>query len=235
MSVHASSSVFQQPLARSAAVLDVAIVTAGFLTTWVAASYSGLSAGGAVAVLVGLIAATWRIKARGDSWSSIGVRRPVSLKRLPLDVLALYALTIAGNLIVVQLLATLLGWSGLGLEAYSALRGDLTAYLRILAIAWTTAAFGEELLFRGFLLTRLEHIFQGVRGGTAAAIILQAFLFGIAHAYLGARGVAIATLVGLIYAAWYLKRGRNLWPLFLAHGLTDTISLTAIYAGAIPT
>jgi uncharacterized protein len=54
-----------------------------------------------------------------------------------------------------------------------------------------------------------------------------------AHAYLGAKGVATATLVGLIYGAWYVMRGRNLWPLIIAHGLTDMVSLLAIYAGVL--
>ncbi len=63
---------------------------------------------------------------------------------------------------------------------------------------------------------------------------LQAAIFGAAHSYLGARGIATATLVGVVFGSWFVLRGRNLWPLILAHGLTDTITLFAIYAGVMP-
>lgn len=222
-------------MTRNEALLDIALVALCFFAVWTAVSLLEIATGGAVAVIAGVIAATWRLRARGDSWRDVGVRKPEKPMRLPLDVIALYALTIAGNAIIVQLLANWFGWPGLGLEAYASLRGDLVAFLTILAIAWTTAAFGEELLFRGFLLTRLQLALPEKHGGTVLAIAFQAFLFGIAHAYLGPRGVATAMLVGVIYATWYVRRGRNLWPLFIAHGLTDTVSLTAIYSGLLPT
>lgn len=67
--------------------------------------------------------------------------------------------------------------------------------------------------------------------GLGAAVAIQAVLFGVAHAYLGFRGILTAGCVGLIYGALYLCNGRNLAPLVLAHGLTDSLSLLAIYLG----
>ena len=50
----------------------------------------------------------------------------------------------------------------------------------------------------------------------------------------GLRGAATATMVGLVFGIGFCLNGRSLIPLMIAHGLTDTISLVAIYAGAHP-
>jgi membrane protease YdiL (CAAX protease family) len=63
------------------------------------------------------------------------------------------------------------------------------------------------------------------------AALCQALLFGLAHAYLGPRGVLNASAIGLVSAGVFLADGRNLWPLIVAHGLVDTVGLTLIRFG----
>jgi membrane protease YdiL (CAAX protease family) len=46
--------------------------------------------------------------------------------------------------------------------------------------------------------------------------------------------MATAALVGLVYGTWFVLRGRNLWPLIIAHGVTDTLSMIAVYMKAMP-
>jgi hypothetical protein len=41
-------------------------------------------------------------------------------------------------------------------------------------------------------------------------------------------------LYGLVYGALVRRSSGNLWAAVLAHGLLDTVGLTAIYAGALP-
>jgi hypothetical protein len=100
-----------------------------------------------------------------------------------------------------------------------------------LLLVWASAAFGEELVFRGFLLTRLEILLGSGLTATATAVTGQALLFGVAHWYLGLRGVSTAALIGLAYGVVYVCNARNLAPLIVAHGLTDSLSLIAIYSG----
>jgi hypothetical protein len=100
-----------------------------------------------------------------------------------------------------------------------------------LFLVWVQAAFGEELVFRGFLLTRLELLFGGGLSAIATAVVGQALLFGVGHWYLGPRGVTTAGIAGLILGVVYLCDGRNLVPLIGAHGLADSLSLIAIYTG----
>jgi membrane protease YdiL (CAAX protease family) len=113
-----------------------------------------------------------------------------------------------------------------------AIVGDVVAYvLFIVLVVWGSAAFGEELFARGFVLDRMRILFGGERAPVIAAMIGQAALFGLLHAQQGPTGILITFYVGLVFAgAWYFS-GRNLWPPILAHGLIDTISLTLMFSG----
>ena len=127
-----------------------------------------------------------------------------------------------------------LGQPGLDIAAYSRIQGNPVELAKILTIVWTTAAIGEELLFRGFLQDRIHAVLGPGRRSAVAVVLLQAVIFGVAHSYLGLRGILTAMLVGVIFGTWFLLRGRNLWSLILAHGLIDTITMTALYAGVVP-
>jgi membrane protease YdiL (CAAX protease family) len=62
-------------------------------------------------------------------------------------------------------------------------------------------------------------------------MIVVAVLFGLAHWYKGPAGVLDSTVSGLILGGFYLLSGRNLWVTILAHGLSDTYALTALFLG----
>lgn len=108
-------------------------------------------------------------------------------------------------------------------------RGRLSGYLLMLTVAWTSAAFGEELLFRGFALDRLHVALGGGRGAAALAVALQALLFGLGHAYQGLGGVVLTGVIGLGLGAIVRAARGNLWIAILAHGLIDTLGLTALF------
>jgi len=119
------------------------------------------------------------------------------------------------------------GWTALSFGARRALGPDPAGSVRALLPhgpveggLWValslTAGFAEELVFRGYLLTEL----RAMTRSRAAGVVLQATVFGLAHAYEGARAVATIVLFGLVYGVVAL-RTRNLRPLMLAHALTD--------------
>jgi membrane protease YdiL (CAAX protease family) len=118
------------------------------------------------------------------------------------------------------------------LEVFAGLQGNTTRYLVMLVpVAWGAAALGEELIYRGFLFSRLTQLFAGRCYGTGLALIGQAALFSMGHTYLGPRGMLNAGILGLIAGAAYVANGRNLWPLIVAHGLVDTVGITVLYLG----
>jgi len=95
---------------------------------------------------------------------------------------------------------------------------------------WISAAFGEELLVRGFLLNRFANMLGDTRLSWFFAVILSSFVFGLGHFYQGMTGVIITSSVGIVYAIMYLLAGKNLWVTILAHGILDTIGFVSIYA-----
>jgi uncharacterized protein len=110
------------------------------------------------------------------------------------------------------------------------IKGNLPALLMMLAVSWTTAAFGEEIVFRGFLLNRAAGLDVAVQDWVLIVILGQAVLFGLAHAYQGLGGVILTGALGLALGILTYVAQGNLWPAILVHGLINTVSLTAIYA-----
>ena len=84
------------------------------------------------------------------------------------------------------------------------------------------AGVGEELLFRGWLLSGLQH--AGWFGpGPWPAAIASAVAFGICH-WLSATYAVLAMLVGLYLGAVFIWSGGLLAPI-IAHALYDFIAL----------
>ena len=107
---------------------------------------------------------------------------------------------------------------------------DLRQAIVALAIVWTLAAFGEEIGYRAYLMTRFGEMAGGGRIGKAVSLIAVSLLFGFGHFYKGPAGVVESTVSGLLLGAVYLVTGI-LWAPILAHGLSDTFAVTALYYG----
>ena len=213
-------------------LVDILYVTAAFVGSAAALEALDVSLAGAAAVVIAVAVATWRLRVAGTRWADLGLRLPPSWLRAGLWALAAYILVIAANALIVIPLARHLSWPPTDVAKLGDLAGNLPLLVRWLAVAWTTAAFGEELLFRGFLQTRLGAVLGGRTPGIVAAILVQAALFGLGHLGFGIRGAVTAAVVAVIYGTIRAVNGGNLWPLIIAHGVTDSVSLVALYFGA---
>lgn len=215
---------------------DLLITAASFVLVHTLVTTLGMAWPGQAAVLAALAVATWRLRLARSGWVDLGLRRGMSLPRVLAWAVAAYLCAMLANIAIVIPLGRLLDWPPLAVGALGELEGQPLRLAALLVIAWTTAAFGEEMLFRGFLMTRLERLLGAHRAAIAGAVVLQGLIFGVGHFYLGVRGAATAAVVGIVYGAFYYRCGRNLWPIIVAHGLTDTISLLVLYRGiAVPT
>lgn len=86
-----------------------------------------------------------------------------------------------------------------------------------------TAGITEELIFRGYLLPRLELLFKN----KIPAIIISSVLFGLLHIGYGTLLNVIGPIViGLVFAIQYEKY-RNIKILIVCHFLWDLLLLTA--------
>ncbi len=112
--------------------------------------------------------------------------------------------------------------------------GNVHFLLISLAVAWTLAAFGEEFVYRGYLLTRVAQALGDGSRAWLGALALTSILFGVGHGYQGLSGMISAGLGGLVFGALYLATGRNLWVSVIAHGTTDTVGFLLLYLGKYP-
>jgi hypothetical protein len=218
--------------ARAALGVDILVVAVGLVLSSYVLRQLRVTHGGSITVVICVLLATWRLDAAGESWQLLGLARPRSWGKVLLWVPVLYGLVFLCSALLVPWLARVFGWPPTDYRVLGPIERNLALLATLLAIAWTTAAFGEELLFRAFLLSRLERLFGGGKWAVIAGVLLQATFFGVGHAYLGIRGAMSAGLIGGIFGTLFVISGRNLWPLILAHGLTDTVSLVALYFGA---
>jgi hypothetical protein len=102
------------------------------------------------------------------------------------------------------------------------------------ALAWTLAAFGEEMFWRGYLMNRVADVFGRCRGALVASLLVVSVAFGFAHEYQGLAGWIEESLAGLALGLIYLRTGRNLSVPIIAHGVSDTIDMVLIFLGKIP-
>jgi membrane protease YdiL (CAAX protease family) len=179
-------------------------------------------------LVVLLVIASQSIWLRDLDWAALGLRRNASLGRTFLIALASALLILSANRFVILPIAQRFTGIPLDLSALGE-PGDTWALAARMLQAWTLAAFGEEMLFRGYLLHRLTDLLGGGRIGWAAAVVFGGGAFGIAHTYQGLTGVIATGFIGCTLGLLYVVSSRNLWPVILCHALVDTIALSAIH------
>jgi uncharacterized protein len=120
------------------------------------------------------------------------------------------------------------------LDTFRALHGNIKWTLLAIVGAWTLAAFGEEMVYRGYLMNRVADLFNRRRGAWIISLFVVHFGFGLAHAYQGMTGVIDEGLQGLLLGIIYLQNNRNLAVPIVAHGVTDTIDFLLMFFGKYP-
>ena len=175
--------------------------------------------------------AIWLIlKRTGGTWADVGLRRPGSWPRtIGLGV----ALGVALQMVATYGLAPLLEVLGAqhDMSQYGGFIGNKKMLATYMTVSWTTAGFGEELIWRGFIMTRFAKLLNDSRGARVTAVLVTAVLFGLIHFQQGALGIIATGFVGLVFGAVFFASGRNLWLVFIAHGIMDTIAFTYLYNG----
>lgn len=193
---------------------------------------------GPISLVLTLGVALWRLRARGIDWPAIGLSRPQSIGRLiAFTLVALVVTIVAGE--IARMAAEV--WIGLpdtttqDMDAryqsrFSGVSGNPQQFALWLALAWIIGGFTEELLFRGVLFSRLESLFLGMPLAALLAGTGQAILFGQQHYYYqGYAGWVATGIIALISSLLFLLFRRNLWPLILSHGLSNSIGLTMLF------
>lgn len=188
---------------------------------------------GQAGVVLALLVATWFLRRSGQRWRDMGLHgRDPWGKTVAAAIGAWFAILIVINL-VVPVIAIPLDMAPQDTGFFSGLRGNWIRFFALTGLVWGTGVFPEEMLARGFLTHRLAEIIPSERWRWRVAIVGQALLFGAGNAYQGAVAFLSTTLVGLVLGLTYLAVGRSLWPVILAHGITQTVNLLAVTMGTL--
>lgn len=221
---------------RREALVDIVIVTGvsigGFAVETALADHLpwGAEARGVVAVLAGAVAAVACTLRRHGRLGPLGLVRPRRWWTVPVWVVGIFATFVIAQGLLSLALQAVAELPEPDLSRYDFIRGNPSAALLMMLLLPLTAAIPEEILYRGFLLGRVEVLAGNGRWATAAAILGQALVFGSVHFQWGIGGVVFATVMGLVWGLAYVACGRNLWIVILAHSLAHVALVLQIYS-----
>lgn len=134
------------------------------------------------------------------------------------------------QLVFFPLLSSVIPLEPANLQDFNTIRHNTGMYIFVLSMGWITGGIYEEIVFHGFIFSRLEKILPR-NCATAVAVGITALLFAAYHVQLGTSGMLNALAAGLGYHLLMLRYKRNGWYAFFAHGVFDTIGITCIYLG----
>jgi membrane protease YdiL (CAAX protease family) len=171
------------------------------------------------------------VRLRDGGWSAMGFTRPATWRRILLIALVAAGVRILLGQFVIEPVTGFFWPPPSAPQLANEISGNVKIALLALLIVWTFAAFGEEIAYRGYLLTRAADI--GGRSTTAywLGIVFVSILFGYGHFYKGPSGIIDSGIAGLILGAAYMLAGRNLWACILTHGFIDTFGVIDAFFG----
>lgn len=181
-----------------------------------------------------LVLAWASLRLRGLRWKDVGLARPRDWGRvLAAGVAAGVGIELLELLVTQPLLVRVIGKMP-DLSDLQALRGNAKVFLLFLLLTWTLAAFGEEMVYRGYLISRVAGLGNKSRTAWIVSLVLISALFGFGHLDQGITGQIENGIDGLLLGLLYLACGRNLWAPIIAHGITDTVDIALMYLGKYP-
>jgi membrane protease YdiL (CAAX protease family) len=171
------------------------------------------------------------IRFRDGGWKTVGLNKPDSWRKTILWGLLAGILIIAAGQFADFVGAKIWHQAAKGSSVIEEAKTTWRAALLRLVLVWTFAAFGEEMVYRGYLLTRAADVGNRSRLAYWMALLASSVLFGYGHYYKGPPGILQSIASGLILGGAYLLFKRNLWVSVIAHGFADTIAIAAILLG----
>ncbi|MFZ9857622.1 MAG: CPBP family intramembrane glutamic endopeptidase [Roseiflexaceae bacterium] len=110
--------------------------------------------------------------------------------------------------------------------SYPLQAGDISGQLLFGLAAAVIAPLGEEIVFRGYWLQRLQ-----MWWGSTVAIIVSSLLFAVAHSWSATEGawVLVAqTLAMGVILAWLRMSSGSIWPAVFAHAANNALAISVL-------
>jgi membrane protease YdiL (CAAX protease family) len=207
------------------------VILSGGILNWLIYQFFPDYSGPITATLL-FIVCTVLIKKSNGKWAEYGFLKPNKPVSLLWKAPMVMILTIVTGVLASKGFSWVFESNALAQTRFEGLEGNLPLFLLWVVIGWVVGGFFEEMIFRGFLLNNFEKLFGKNRNAITLAILSQAFIFGLAHFYnRGIVGGLTIFVVAIVLGILYIKFGRNLWPLIIAHGIIDTLSFLEDFLG----
>lgn len=174
------------------------------------------------------------LKLRGESLGDFGFsfkkfNLNFALKTFLQSILVLILAT-AGFIIGSIIMANITGIpENADMGGYNYLKGNLGMLLVSLGGVYIVSSFGEEVIYRAFLITRLGQLGLTGKKGKLIAVILSSIVFGLAHYSWGPMGIVQTGFMGLALGLCYIYLKKRIWVLIIAHAYMDTILMLQLY------
>src|SRR5580704_14329317 len=176
-----------------------------------------------------LLLAWVSMRLRGVRWRDVGFARYRNWRLTQIFGIVAGAVAETFQLLVTQPLLARLTGKQPDLADFRILSGNVKWTLIALAFTWTLAAFGEELVWRGYLMNRVAGLGQRTRLAWVCSLLVVNAVFGLAHSNQGVTGIIEEGIAGVLLGLMYLGTGRNLAVPIVAHGVQDTIDMILIF------
>ena len=185
-------------------------------------------------MLAGAVTAIILTRVRGDSMAELGFTRPRRWTTVPFWALGIFFIFVLAQSAVPLMVAPLFDLPQPDMSRYDFIRGNLPAAIAMALMLPLTAAIPEEIVYRGFLIERLEHLFGNMPGSVILAVIVQSLVFGSVHFQWGLGGIIVTAIMGAVWGFAFLLCGRNLWIVIIAHSAAHVAMIMQLYLSAPP-
>jgi membrane protease YdiL (CAAX protease family) len=211
---------------RIRAFVDIAILGLVFWGVW-SLRFAGVENIGLWSILAAVGAGAVLMAMRKESWRDVGFRAGGNVRFVLSRAAEISILTLVTGFAIIGL-ATALGYPPSQSIVLAQQPETFPGFLLDIVFGvWIGAAIGEELFFRGLLLTKFTILFGCGRLALVLAVLAQAIWFGAGHVSQGISGMIMAGAIGAVLGTYFVTRGRRaLIPLMIAHGFIDTVSQT---------
>ena len=167
------------------------------------------------------------LKGSKYDWGRFGIGQKITGKTVIKSIVLATIIFVVFTFLIDPLLIKWLG--EYDLSSIDDIRGNLLGYIILMLIVWIFAAFGEEILFRGYYMKALAELLGNNKTAWVFSAFIVSLYFGISHAYQGLIGVVSVFLWSFVISLIFSKNKNNLLLLVLIHGIYDTIGVTLIY------
>ena len=115
------------------------------------------------------------------------------------------------------------------MSGYDYLKDNYWLLFLTLGGTYIVASFGEEVIYRAFLINRISELGLSNKKGKYLTVMISSIIFGFAHYTWGPMGIVQTTFMGLALGICYLYFKKRIWILILAHAYMDTILMLQMY------